>query len=132
MQKNIIAVNNFFQHFIVDVWQCSEFASGSEYARVLHMPLVLIMPGFWIYPGSKYVGLRRVLSINQYFLGMFFTLFNKLGTKLISKNVILSPWKALKHIVKSWKLLCNCKKIFSCGSFLACFAHFSLQYNFVH
>ena len=50
----------------VDVWQGSEFASGSEfirilnipllciYRRALHMPLVLHMPGFWIYQGSQY------------------------------------------------------------------------------
>ena len=32
----------------IDVWQCSEYASGSEYTRVLNMLLVLNMSEFWI------------------------------------------------------------------------------------
>ena len=51
---------------IADVWHCSEYASGSEYNRVLNMLLVLNMLGFWIYQGSKYASsskFARVLNI---------------------------------------------------------------------
>ena len=36
------------------IHQGSEYASGSEYSRVLNMPLVLIIPGFWICQSSEY------------------------------------------------------------------------------
>ena len=41
------------------------------------------------------LGLNRVLGMTEYFLDMPFTLFNPLGTKVISKNVIFPPQKAL-------------------------------------
>ena len=44
----------FEKRFIVVVWQCSEYASGSKYAATLNMS------GFWIYQGSKYA---RVLNV---------------------------------------------------------------------
>ena len=34
---------------IVDVWECSEYASGSEYTRVLNVSLVLNILVFWIH-----------------------------------------------------------------------------------
>ena len=105
-------------------WICqgSAYASGSEYARVLNIS------GFWISWG--YTG----LSMPQYFLGMPFKLFNWLGTKVISKNVILPLRKALWTSLKLSQKVDNCyaivKNIFRATGFLTCFAHFSLQYNF--
>ena len=105
----------------------------SEYARALHMPLVLNMPGFWIYQGSEYA-LHRILSLPEYFLGMPFTLFNQLGSKVISKNVILPPRKALWTSLKLSRKVENCyaivKKVSPAAGFLTRFAHFSLQCNF--
>ena len=81
--KTIITCENNYSRFcfskrsIIDVWQGSKYASGSEYPSVLHsprfwmclwfwmsqtfryirvpnMPQVLNMPGFWIYQSSEY------------------------------------------------------------------------------
>ena len=64
------------------------------------MPLVLNMPGFEYTRVPNMLGLHRVLNIRAYFLGMSFTLFNQFGTKVISKNVILPPRKALRTRLK--------------------------------
>ena len=48
----IIVVSCLLKHSIVDGWQDSEYASGSEYPRILNRFLVLSLPGFWIYQSS--------------------------------------------------------------------------------
>ena len=56
----IIADNHFEKRFLVNVWQGSKDASGTEYPRALNMPQVLNkprvqnMPGFSIYQVSEY------------------------------------------------------------------------------
>ena len=42
-------VATFIKNSIIDAWQWSEYASGSEYTRFINMLLALNMPGFWIY-----------------------------------------------------------------------------------
>ena len=71
-----MVVSCFSKRFIIDIWQWSEYTSGSEYSRVpspgfwiclwfwmcqsfgytkvFNMPLVLNMPGFEIYQSSEY------------------------------------------------------------------------------
>ena len=90
----IKGVSCFSKSSIMDVWQGSEYASSSEYprvlnspgfwiylwfwmcqsfgyTRVLNMPLVLNIPGFWIclwfwiYQGSEYA---RITQGSQYAL----------------------------------------------------------------
>ena len=39
----------FAKLYIVDVWQCSEYALGFEYTRFLNMFLMRNMSGFWKY-----------------------------------------------------------------------------------
>ena len=48
--KIIIVSSCFSKQSIVDVWQDSEYVSGSEYHTILDMSLVLNVPQFWIYP----------------------------------------------------------------------------------
>ena len=57
----IIFTSNIFTEDYSEPCQSSkmEYASRSEHVRVLKMPLVLNMPGFWIYQGSEYA---RVLN----------------------------------------------------------------------
>ena len=47
----------------VDVWQGSEYALCSEYAKALSMLGVLNTPGLWIYQLSEYV---RVAQDSEY------------------------------------------------------------------
>ena len=62
----IIAVSCFSKHSIVDIWQGSAYASGSEYLRVLNMSLVLNVLEFWIYQGSKYAsGFKYARILNN-------------------------------------------------------------------
>ena len=129
LRKELWLLTIFAQRSIVDVWQGSEFSfafwvfQGSKYTSVLNMPGFYIYFWFWICQSFEYtrapnmMGLNRVLSITEYFLGMPFILFNWLGSKVISKNVILPLWKAPWTIAKSWKLLCDYKKIFACRRF---------------
>ena len=121
-----ICLRFWVSHFLI--YLCSKCA------RVMHMPLVLNMPGFWIYQGSEYAAVtHRVLSMPKYFLDMSCTLLNQLCSKVISKNVILAQRKALWSSLKLWRKVENCsaivKKIYAAG-FLTHFDHFSLPYNF--
>ena len=79
------------------------------------------MSGFWIYQGSEYAGVTQGSEYAWIFSRHAFYII-ELGTKIISKNVILLPQKALnylKTIAKSWKLLCDCKRKFVCGRFFS-------------
>ena len=74
----IIAVSCFSKHSIVDIWQGSEYASGSEYLRVLNMSLVLNVLEFWIYQGSKYASgfkYARILNTSEYWICQCYTGF---------------------------------------------------------
>ena len=62
LAKIIIAVSCFSKRSIVDIWQGSENASGSEYQKVLNMSLVLDVPEFWIYQGSEYARVTQGLE----------------------------------------------------------------------
>ena len=123
-------------------WICLWFwiCQGFEYTRVLNMPGFCICLWYWICQGVEYtrvlnmLGLHRVLSMSEYFLGMSFMLFNQLGTKVISKNIILPLQKALWTSLKLLQKVENCyaivKMFSSAAGFSTRFAHFSLQYNF--
>ena len=110
----------------------------SEYTSALNIPGFCICLWYYICQGFEYtrvlnmLGLHRNLSMSEYFLGMPFTLFNKLGTKVISKTVILPRQKALKSIAKSWKLLCNCKKKFVWGRFFSSLCSLFFTAHFFH
>ena len=63
--KKIKAINFFSKHSIADVWQGSEYASSSDYPRILNMSLVLNVPKFWINQGSEFAsGFECVLVLN--------------------------------------------------------------------
>ena len=86
LAKIIIAVSYFSKRSIIDVWQGSEYVSGSEYpravnspgfwiclwfwmcyslgyTRVLNMSLILNMLAFWLYQSSEYA---RVTQGSEY------------------------------------------------------------------
>ena len=46
--------NYFSKCSIADVWQGSDYASSSEYPRVLNKSLILNVLEFWIYRGFEY------------------------------------------------------------------------------
>ena len=54
MQEWLQPLTTFEERSIVDAWQGSEYAQGSQYVGVLNMPLDLNMPAFWIYLGSEF------------------------------------------------------------------------------
>ena len=74
LQKIIIAVSCFAKRSIVDDWRGSQYASSSEYPRVLNSPvfwicLVLNVPEFWIKQGSEYISdfeYARILNIREF------------------------------------------------------------------
>ena len=90
------------------------------------------MSGFWIYQGSEYAGVTQgseyawIFSIHAFYI-------IELGTKIISKNVILLPRKALWTILKLSRKVENCYAIVKENSpvagFLVRFAHFPLLCN---
>ena len=47
----------------MDVWQRSEYTCGFEYARVLVMPPVVNMLGFWIYQDSEYASSSEYVKV---------------------------------------------------------------------
>ena len=73
--KIIIAVSYFSKHFIVDVWQESEYASGSEYpkgsgyASGSEYPRVLNSPIFWICLFSEFA---RIFDIPEFWICLWY------------------------------------------------------------
>ena len=56
----------FSKHSIVDVWQGSEYASSSEYIRILNMSLVLNVLEFWTCQSSEYAsGFEHAKILNM-------------------------------------------------------------------
>ena len=98
----------------------------SECVRVLNMPR------FRIYQGSEYAGVTQGSEYAWIFSRHAFYII-ELGTKIISKNVILLPQKALWTILKLSRKVENyyaiVKENSSVAGFLAHFAHFPLPCN---
>ena len=90
------------------------------------------MSGFWIYQGSEYAGVTQGSEYAWIFSRHAFYII-ELGTKIISKNVILLPQKALWTILKLSRKVENyyaiVKENSSVAGFLAHFAHFPLPCN---
>ena len=95
----------------------------SEYARVLHMPLV---PGFWIYQGFEYAGVTQCFE--------YAWIFSRHAFYINLSKVILPLWKAFWTSLKLSQKVENCyaivKRFLPVAGFLARFAHFSSQCNF--
>ena len=74
----------------------------SECARVLHMPLVLNVTECWIYQSSEYAGVTQGSEYAWIFSTHVF-------------YIAKSSLNYLRTIAKIWKLLCDCKTFFACG-----------------
>ena len=112
LRKQLQLLTIFAQSSIVDVWQGSEFASGSEYPTVLNIPL------FWIRQGSAYVSGSEYAEVTQgseyawiFSRHVFYIIWLiRYQGNLWKCNscTAKSPLNQLKTTAKSWKLLCDC------------------------
>ena len=77
LQNNYcVAVNYFSKRSTADVWKDSEYASSSEYPRILEMFLLLNVPKFWIYQGSECASsfeYDRILNISEFWICQGYT-----------------------------------------------------------
>ena len=104
------------KRFIADVWQGSEYASGSEYPRVLNSP------GFWIcLCGSEYA---RVLDIPEFWIFQDYTRFRIcLNNSWICLNMLDFVWTCLN--------MPKYARIISLNGFCFTFSHFPIFLQFL-
>ena len=97
----------------------------SEYVRVLNMPLVLNMPGLWLYQGSEYAGITQSFEYPCIFLRHAFYI-NLYKVLLPLQKTLWTSWKLLQKVENCYVIVKRCLPV---AGFLAHFAHFSLQYD---
>ena len=101
--ENNLVVSCFFKHPILDVWQGSEYASGSHYLRVLNSPGFWICLWFWMRQNFRYT---RVLNLPGFWICQSYTGFRIcLNNSWICLNMPNYVWIWLNTPEYAWMYL---------------------------